>query len=105
MAKRLFKAKRGQVDYTHIRWAPVINCVLKHKNRILLVQRSKDLRLFPGYWNGISGFLDDNRSLTEKVIKEELGISGKSIRRMRFGRILEQDDPKHKKTWIIHPIR
>lgn len=77
MSKPKFKPKPGQVDFTNIRWAPVINCVVKHQDKILLVKRSKELNLYPGYWNGISGFLDDQRSLTEKVeeeIKEELGI-------------------------------
>src|SRR3990167_617521 len=76
--KKGFRLKRGQVDYSRARWAPVVNCVLKYKNKILIVERSKKLRFYPGYWNGVSGFIDDQRSLNEKVIdelKEEVGIS------------------------------
>ena len=65
--KEVFKTRPGQVDYTNIRWAPVINCVLKFGDKILLVQRSKDMKYYPGRWTGISGFLDDDKSLTEKV--------------------------------------
>ena len=71
-----FKPKPGQIDYTNARWAPVINCVVKYKDRILIVQRSSKLNFYPGYWNGISGFLDDKRSLEEKArdeLKEEAG--------------------------------
>ena len=48
-----------------------------NNGKYLVVERSMNMRLYPGYWNGISGFLDDNRSLEEKItdeIKEELGI-------------------------------
>lgn len=48
-----FKPRPGQVDYTHARFAPVVNCVVKYGERILLVPRSKDLKLYPEYWNGI----------------------------------------------------
>ena len=107
MKTELFKPKPGQTDYTHARWAPVMNCVLKHKNKILVVQRSTKINFYPGYWNGVSGFLDDHKSLNEKVIdeiKEELGLPKSNIKRIRLGAIFDQEDSKHKKTWIVHPI-
>ncbi len=102
-----FKPKSGQTDYTKIRWAPVINCVLKHQDKILVVQRSREKIFYPGYWNGISGFLDDNQALEQKVkdeIKEELGINSKNIIKIKLGEIFDQDEPKYKKTWIVHPV-
>ena len=102
-----FKAKPGQVDFTNVRWAPVINCVLKYKNKILVVQRSRDLNFYPGYWNGISGFLDDKKSLTEKVaeeLREELGIPKNKILKIKLGEIFDQEELKYKKTWIVHPV-
>jgi len=105
--KPTFKSKLGQVDYTNARWAPVINCVLKYKNKILVVQRSKELNFYPNCWNGISGFLDDKRSLSKKVVdelKEELGILKSKIKRIRLGEIFDQEEPKYKKTWIVHPV-
>lgn len=107
MKKSKFKLKSGQVDYTNARWVPVINCVLKYKNKILVVERSKELNFYPGYWNGISGFLDDQRSLNEKVydeLKEELGISKTNINKIKLGEIFDQDEPKYKKTWIVHSV-
>jgi ADP-ribose pyrophosphatase YjhB (NUDIX family) len=102
-----FKPKPGQVDYTSIRWAPVVNCVVMHKGRILLVKRSEDLSLYPGYWNGISGFLDDDKSLEEKVreeLKEEAGIPESNIESVRLGEIFDQNEEKYRKTWIVHPV-
>ncbi len=102
-----FKPKRGQIDYTHARWCPVINCVVQYKNKILIVKRSAGLRLYPNLWNGIGGFLDDKKSLEEKVqeeLREELGIASKDISSIRLGEIFDCDDPKYKKTWVIHPV-
>jgi len=107
MKKQVFKVKPGQTDYTRARWAPIVNCVLRYKGKILLVQRSEVLNFYPGYWNGVSGFLDDRRSLSKKVtdeVREELGIPKSKITRIRLGQIFDQEEPKYKKTWIVHPV-
>ncbi len=105
--EKKFKPKPGQVDFTYIRWSPVLNCVLQYKGKILVVERSTSLRLYPGYWNGISGFLDDTKSLKEKVyeeLREEVGIRKKDIISIHPGLVFDQDEPKYKKTWIVHPV-
>jgi isopentenyldiphosphate isomerase len=105
--EKKFKARPGQVDFTNVRWSPVINCVLQYKGKILVVERSKSMRLYPGHWNGISGFLDDNKSLKEKVweeLKEEVGLSKKHIVSINPGTVFDQEEPKYKKTWIVHPV-
>lgn len=102
-----FKPKPGQVDFTDVRWAPVINCIVKYRNKILILQRSLSLNFYPGYWNGVSGFLDDHQSLEEKVkaeLKEELGLAEKDIKSIRLAEIFDQEELKYKKTWIVHPI-
>lgn len=102
-----FKPAEGQIDYTNIHWAPVINCVLEFQGKILIVQRNKNLNFYPNYWNGISGFLDDNKSLKDKIkneIKEELGITACDIKSIKLGNIFHQKAPKYNKTWIVHPI-
>lgn len=107
MKKQKFQPKPGQVDFTNVRWAPVVNCVLKCKGKLLVVRRSEKLNFYPGYWNGISGFLDDQRSLEEKVLDEviaETGIKKKHIKKIRLGEIFDQEEPEYKKTWIVHPV-
>lgn len=102
-----FKPAQGQTDYANIHWCPVINCVLEFKGKILIVQRSKKLNFYPGYWNGISGFLDDNKTIEEKIkveIAEELNLSPQSIRAIQIGEIFHQKAPKYDKTWIVHPV-
>ncbi|HNW55785.1 MAG TPA: NUDIX domain-containing protein [bacterium] len=107
MKKLIFKPKPGQIDYTKARWAPVINCVLKYNNKLLVVQRSKEINFYPGYWNGVSGFLDDQQSLAQKVsseLEEELGLAKSQIKKIQLGEIFDREEPKYKKTWIIHPV-
>lgn len=105
--KSVFKPKPGQVDFTHARFAPVINCVLRYRGKLLVVKRSESLNFYPGVWNGISGFLDDAKTLEEKIteeLHEELGLPKTSIKRIRLGEIFHQDEPKYKKIWIVHPL-
>lgn len=106
-AEPTFKPKDGQVDFTNIRYAPVINCVVRHKDTILIVQRNPKMRLYPNFWNGISGFLDDGRSIEEKVkdeLREELGIEASDISSIHHGQVFDQEEEKYNKTWIVHPI-
>lgn len=102
-----FIPKAGQTDFSNIRWAPVINCVVQFGDKILLVKRSEKLNHYPGYWNGISGYLDDDSSLEEKVreeLSEEAGITPDQIESIELGQIFDQEEPKYNKTWIVHPV-
>jgi len=100
-----FKPQPGQIDFTHARFAPVVNTVLCRGREILLVQRSRELNFYPGYWNGISGFLDDQQSFEDKVrseIHEELGIPMTAVGEIILADIFHQESPKYQKTWIVH---
>ena len=107
MSQKPFIPSPGQIDYTHARFAPVINCVLRHDGKILLVRRSDNMHFYPGYWNGVSGFLDDKRSFEEKVkdeLNEELGMEAKNIIAITRGPIFHREEPEYEKTWIVHPV-
>ncbi|MEK7547102.1 MAG: NUDIX domain-containing protein [Patescibacteria group bacterium] len=102
-----FKPKPGQTDYTNARWAPVVNCIVRHGDKILIVKRSSDLRFYPGLWNGIGGFLDDEKSLEEKVkeeLGEEIGLREEEIISIKLGEVFDFDDPAIGKTWVTHPV-
>jgi 8-oxo-dGTP pyrophosphatase MutT (NUDIX family) len=102
-----FQPKSGQIDYTNIRRAPVINVVVKCKDKILIVKRSEKLKYYPGLWNGISGFLDDDKTIEEKAkeeLKEEIGIDENDIIFIKQGEAFEVDEPKYDKLWIVHPV-
>lgn len=108
MPEPKFIPKPGQVDYTNIRYAPVVQAVVTIANKILLVQRSAELRLYPSYWNGISGFLDDNRSIEDKIkeeLSEEIGIKPTSIKSIEVGQPILQEAPEYNKTWLVVPAK
>ena len=65
------------------------------------------MKFYPNLWNGISGFLDDGKSIEQKAkeeIKEELGLEEKNILKIKQGKIFEIEEPEYSKTWIVHPI-
>ena len=102
-----FKPRPDQVDFTNARYAPVINSVVQFKDKVLIVKRSEKLNFFPGYWNGVSGFLDDKKSIKEKIkeeLFEEIGIAKKDFISVKMGNIFHQESPKYGKTWIVHPL-
>jgi ADP-ribose pyrophosphatase YjhB (NUDIX family) len=106
MAEPEFVPKPGQVDYTNIRYCPVINCIVRC-DEILLQQRDPSLRLYPGRWSGVSGFLDTNDAIEEKVyeeLSEEVGISRKQVKNIKVGQVFVQEAPDYGKTWIVFPI-
>jgi len=102
-----FVPRLGQVDYRKIRWAPVLNCVLQYKNKFLIMQRSARMNVYPNAWNGIAGYLDDHKSLKEKVweeMREECGLRPKDIISIRSGTVFDHEAPQYRKTWVIHPV-
>jgi ADP-ribose pyrophosphatase YjhB (NUDIX family) len=102
-----FVLKPGQTDYTHAKRAPVVNSVVRHEGSILLVKRSAEVFFYPGYWNGISGFLDDKKSVEEKLreeLEEEARITEKDIISMKEGAVFEVEESALEKRWVIHPV-
>ena len=107
MSQPKFVPQEGQIDFTHARWAPVVNCVLVFEEKILLVKRSAEMDLYPNTWNGISGFLDDQCSLEEKAlleIQEETGLTSDDVQSITPGQIFDLDSPEYHKTWVVHPV-
>ena len=108
-----FCPKHGQKDFSFSREAPVVNCVVRYKDRILIVKRSPAMRFYPNLWNGISGFLDDPSTGSGQagVIKkakeellEEIGLESGHILRIMPGPVFEVEDKAYLKTWFVHPV-
>jgi 8-oxo-dGTP pyrophosphatase MutT (NUDIX family) len=103
-----FVPRPGQTDYTHIRYAPVINACIFNDGQLLLVQRSTGMRNYPGLWHCIGGFLDDDKSIEDKVIEEieeEAGIDRSRIISMERAAPVIREDDTYGKTWITIPVR
>lgn len=107
MSEPKFIPKPGQTDFTNIRYAPVINALVVHGGKILLVKRSDVLKFYPGYWHCIAGFLDDSQSIEDKTreeLREELGLAAGDIASIERGvpRIFEA--PEYGKTYLTVPV-
>jgi 8-oxo-dGTP pyrophosphatase MutT (NUDIX family) len=103
----VFVPRSGQIDYTRIRYAPVLNAVVVCRGKVLLLQRSCGMRSYPNYWCGISGYLDDDRSVEEKArqeMLEEAGMSADRILSMQRGIVLLQEAPDYGKSWLVVPV-
>ena len=64
-----FKPKPGQIDFTHVRFVPVVICVVQFGKKILLVKRSAAMNVYPGFWNSVGGYLDDKKRFKKKQKK------------------------------------
>jgi 8-oxo-dGTP pyrophosphatase MutT (NUDIX family) len=103
-----FIPKSGQVDFTNIRWCPVVNCICFYGEEFLLLKRSATMRLYPGYYNGVAGFTDDHKSLYEKVfeeLEEEVGLARADIISTELRGVFTQDAPEIGKTWVVHAVK
>ena len=103
-----FIPKPGQKDFTNEKVAPVINSVLECGGKILLVRRSDKLGYYPGFWSGITGFLDDDKTPEDKLkeeIWEELGIGDDDLGQIESASSFEIEDSRYSKKWIIHPLK
>jgi len=107
-AKDAWRARTGDwVDYTHARWAPVINCMVQFEDTFLLVKRSSEVNIHPNTWHIVGGYLDDKKSLEEKVYEElgeELGLKKENIISIRRGDIFDIENPQYGKTFVVHPV-
>ncbi len=104
---RDFKPKPGQTDYTNAKEAPVLNCVVKFEDKILIVKRSGELGFYPGLWHGIAGFLDDGKGPLEKAkeeLMEETGIGPEHVFYATGGPVFRVEDAAYEKTWHIHTV-
>ncbi len=106
-SEKLPKFPDGRIDYSSSDKAPVLNCFVKHKDKILLLRRSDKVSNYQGLWNTVVGYLDEFKSLKEKAreeLQEELGITVDMIEKIKIGESYEFDDKNIGKIWIIFPV-
>jgi len=105
MQKDIFIPKLNQTDYAKRNVAPVVNCLVCHKNKLLLVKRNENVSFYPGYWHCIAGFIDEKKPVLQKAkeeIFEETGMKEKDISSIELKRIVPAKDVVYDKIWIIH---
>lgn len=106
-AKKLPKFLDGRINYSNSNIAPVVTIFVKYKDKILLLKRSDEVRVYQGKWFTVAGYLDELKPLDEKVIEElqeEIGIGKSNISSIHIGKPYKFTDTNVNKTWIAHPV-
>ena len=92
-------------DYTHARSAPVIIIFVKYRDKFLLVKRSEKMLTYQGLWSCLAGFVDDDKSLEEKVVfelEEELGLKKEDAKEIKPSDTYLFVDKDLDREWIRH---
>lgn len=72
-------ADHGTVELRDVHERHVVTDILRHKGRILLLQRSDSVGSYRGQWAGVSGFIEPGESpeaAAVRELEEELGLRG-----------------------------
>jgi isopentenyldiphosphate isomerase len=106
-SKKLPKFEDGRIDYSNSDTAPVITIFIKYEDKILLLKRSDKVLTYKGKWNTVAGYIDELKSIQEKIkeeVREELGIEENNFSSIFIGESYEFKDEKINKTWIVFPV-
>ena len=81
-----------------------VTCILEHKNKILLLKRSRKSKAYGEVWGGISGYIEGRESPDSRVRKEIVQETGiKKARLVRSGKILSVLDKDLGIKWLVKP--
>lgn len=75
--------------------------VVKYKNKILILKRSRRKKYSPGLWEFVGGFLHEGEATEDcalREVKEEIGLSGELKLR---GKPFEYEDKYSR--WVVVP--
>lgn len=94
-------ADAGTVELRNVKEKRVVTCILRHKGKILLLQRSNSVGSYRGQWAGVSGYIEPGESPEEaakRELSEELGLSA-----ARIARSVEPQSFRDGETvWTVH---
>ena len=77
-------ADNGLVELTNVQEKSVVTGIVRHKGRILLLQRSDSVGSYRGQWAGVSGYIECGEApekAATRELKEELGLGSARIAR------------------------
>ena len=79
----------------------VVTGIVKYKNKVLILKKSKDDWNYPNKWSFCSGYVKEFESAEDTMlreIKEETGLNSKILKK---GKLLEVKDAQKGKNWVI----
>lgn len=107
LGKLLPKFPDGRIDYSHSITAPVVIVFVKHKDKILLLKRSKKVAAYQGKWSVVAGYLDEPKPLKQKVLEElneEVGIKEDEVAGIKWGQSYKFRDDSINRLWLRFPV-
>lgn len=95
----------GRVNYKEAEVAPIVMCVVRCDEEILLVKRGFGLADAEGYWSTINGFIDENKPVVKQAIQEleeELGLKV-GVEQVISRRSYLLNNAKEKRQYVVFP--
>jgi dienelactone hydrolase/8-oxo-dGTP pyrophosphatase MutT (NUDIX family) len=86
---------------------PVVNVLLEHQGKILLLKRSQKVGTYRGLWLSVAGYLergDNVLNQARKEVKEETGIKLGRLKGYQMAKSFKFIDKKIDRIWQIHPV-
>src|SRR3970040_1261807 len=99
------KFSDGRINYTNSDTAPIITIFVKCEDEILLLKRSDKVSNYRGKWSVVAGYLDELKSVKEKVleeIQEELKLTSDLIQSIAIREPYDFVDGSLNKTWLVY---
>lgn len=103
----LLRFEDGRINFTGVKKSPVINVIVELHGKILIVKRSDKVSAYQGLWNGISGFIDEPKSIEEfarQEISEELSIDLELIGNLSVCDPYIVEDQAIDRIWYVYPV-
>ena len=84
----------------------VVTVFLTHRNKILVLKRSREVGTYRGHWAGVSGYMEGNDPLDQAhtELLEEVGLSARDVTLLKAGKPLEILDRNQGLGWRVHPF-
>ncbi len=99
----------GRVNYHGAPIAPVLNCIVRRGEEILLLKRSERVSAYGGFWHTVAGFLDTPgqsvRAQAIQELNEELGLTPGSLKTLSLLPSFPVYDAQLRRVWRIYPVR
>ena len=93
----------GTVEIENVTGKEVVNCAVKHNDRLLLLKRSGLVGSFRGKWASVSGYVEEGETpyaAALKELREEISAEGVSL--LRAGKPVVTR--KEATVWISYPF-
>ena len=84
----------------------VVTVFLNHRNKILVLKRSRKVSTYSGHWAGVSGYLERENPLDQAYTEmaEEVGLTRDDVALLSVGEPLEIFDESQGLAWRVHPF-